>query len=239
MQLEFSQQLPPLAQALLVKIEAFARTEVMVKVEPRDVDPSDPNPDGPACRVDERSATIFIQDPLHFKPQGITHELLHIQRFWNEGVPQVLPKPPDDDRLKITSHIENTLEHLVIVPREAKLGFEPFAHWNQTVAANWASYPWPNMSHPWTRQKNCLLGWLTASNLVSDKAIREHVENCLRAEGLLEAAVDLQRKVGLTLKNKARAVSHVIKALNIPQTDVELVQLDILRKKRHAIPFPK
>jgi hypothetical protein len=239
MQPEFSRQLPPPVRALLAKIEAFSGTEVLVTVGPPDVETRDPNPHGPACLVTERMATIVIRDPAYFDAQGIAHELLHIERFWNEGIPQILPKQSDNERMKITSAIENTLEHLIIVPREALYGFEPFSHWNRTTTSNWASYPWPDIPDPWARRKNCLLGWLTVSNLVSDESVREYVEDCLRSEGLLNAAVDLQRKVGLSLKNKARTVAHVVKAIDIPASDVELVQFDIRRRKRHSMSIPR
>ena len=45
-----------------------------------------------------------------------------------------------------------------------------------------AGYPWPHITDAWARRKNCLLGWLTASKLVTDPTVKEFVETCLRKE---------------------------------------------------------
>ena len=112
------------------EIENFAKREIQVELDPRPVSPTEPNPDRPASQTNHNRATIFIRSEESFQPQGILHELLHIHRYWVEAVPQVMPAKGDrntDESWRITSQIENTLEHLVIVPREADYGFEPYS----------------------------------------------------------------------------------------------------------------
>lgn len=71
-----------------------------------------------------------LRDGFPVMAQGVTHELLHIERYWMEHVPQLYPA--DRRNWKNCAQMENALEHLVIVPREADYGFDPHRHWNET-----------------------------------------------------------------------------------------------------------
>lgn len=234
----FKSQLSTHSSALVDRIENFAGREIVVEVDTRPVSPSDPNPDRLAVEVDEKSAVLYIRAVDAFPHHGVVHELLHIERHWVEGIPQVLPLEDDANRLQITSHIENALEHQVIVPKEAEYGFEPFGYWNQTALRNWTQYPWPDVKDAWARRKNCLLGWLTVSTLVTDQSVKDHVKACLRQERLSDEAEKFATKIGKTIGSKPQAVGIVLRFLKIPVDEVELVKFDVVREKRISIPIP-
>lgn len=176
-----------------------------------------------------KEATILLRSKDVFPPHDVLHELLHIERLWVEGIPQLMPRhDPKGARGRIATDIENALEHLVIVPREAHYGFDPYPYWNETARRNWGSYPWPAMTDPWMRRKACLLGWLTVSRLVNEEEVRSHVEECLCQEGgpdLLAEAKRFSARIGEKLASKPHAQSAVLRFLEIPITDFMTVRI--------------
>ena len=240
MEAQFRVKLPAVAWPLLDRVEEAIGGEVRVSMEGEEPSPTDPNPDRMACSVSVEEATIWIRSLSKFDAQGAVHELLHLERYLVQRVPQVLPIPTDPEHLKITSEIENSIEHLVIVPREADYGFEPYAYWNTTAAKNWGRHPWPEITNPWARRKVCLLGFLGVNHIVTDRDVRQHAEAILRLEGLLDEAVKFAEKVqSLAVGNKAAALSTTIRFLKIPPSEVELVVYDLRSKREILSPLPK
>jgi hypothetical protein len=82
------------------------------------------------------------------------------------------------------------------------------------------------MTNSWARRKNCLLGWLTVKYLVTDSAVKQRALEAIKNEGLFQEAEVLANRVGRVLRNKAKLISLVIKALKIPMNDAELVFFD-------------
>ena len=170
---------------------------------------------------------------------GILHELLHVQRYWVEGVPQVMPiKDAPDNNWGVTSEIENCLEHQIIVPREADYGIEPYSYWNRTEEILWERYPWPDISEPFARRKVCLLGWLSVCRLVTDERVRSHAEFCLHEEGMLAEAERFRKKIFKTIHHKPSALSAAVRFLRIPRKDVLLVYMDVRNRQRVAKKIP-
>ena len=236
MEPSYKETLPQNAQALVDHIEQFAGVEIHVKVDPsRPVSPTDPNPNRPELVFTATSAEIFLPTS-NFSPHGIVHELLHTERYWLQGIPQVVPLDQNaDNNWAITSSIENTLEHQVIVPRESAYGFDPYPYWAKTERALWADYPWPWMTDPFSRRKNCLLGSVSVFNLTKDDDLIAHVRECLRKEGLLKEAVRFHKRMTDVLNNKEKMLRLTIQHLAIPKTDVRFLHLDVrARQARHV-----
>ena len=214
--------------------------DVEIAFERRDepVSPSIPNPDAPSAAVSHDGATISVyRDAI--TPSGITHELLHIYRYWAEAVPQVMPiKGADTMNWRTTSSIENALEHLVIVPREETYGVYDEEFWNKISRTFWDKYPWPGNDYPWSRRKDCLLGWLSCMEIVTDEAVRDLAKDCIDQEGYLSEAIKFHEKIMRVLLDKPRALSTVMRFLPIPFTDVLLVTFDIRKRKRICAELP-
>jgi len=236
----YKDQLPQQVAVLIDQIEAYARREIQIAVDTRPVSPTDPNPDRLAAEVTEQRATIYLRAPDAFPPHGVLHELLHIHRFWVDGIPQVLPvHDPDGERLQVTGSIENALEHQIIVPREAEYGFEPYSYWNETERRLWGQYPWPAITNQWARRKNSLLGWLTVSRLVSDDQVKAQAADCLKKEGLFDEAQRFATRIAGVIESKPRSISATLRFLKIPIQDVRLVRFNVLTEQRDFIPIPE
>jgi len=163
---KYLKQLPNSVVELIQEIESFSSREIQVRKNTTPVSPTDPNPNGPACRVNNLEACIYLRNE-NIDAQGMTHELLHIHRYWVRKVPQIIPaNDPDGTHIKGTSAIENALEHLIIVPEEAKYGFEPFSRWNETHKKLWKEDRFEQMN-TFAIRMTFLLWWLAVSNLVN------------------------------------------------------------------------
>lgn len=223
--------LPVSVRALFREIEDFARLPIGIEKNTHPPSSIDPNPQSPATEVSHDKATIYLRT-IKTDSQGILHELLHIYRYWVEKIPRLIPVSNDNNNWGITSGIENDLEHLIIVPKEADYGYEPYSHWNYIVSANWSKYPWPDMTAPFARRRNCLLSWLYCANLVTDQKVREHVKACLENEGLFAEAERFRKKIDTTIGHKPSALSTAVRFLKIPRNDVKMVYLDVQNRQR-------
>ena len=233
----YKSRLPANIAGLVDRIEDFAKREIGVAVDDRPVSLTSPNPDRLASNVTHESAKILLRSRDVFDPHSVLHELLHIERLWVERIPQLLAKY-DYQLASITGALENALEHLIIVPREADYGFDPYPYWNDTVRRNWDKYPWPDMKDRSVRRINCLLGWLSASNLVNDPAVREHVEECLKGEGLFDEAERFRARIAEKLSSKVQAISTVVRFLKSPRDEVHVVRIDVVNSRPEFIPLP-
>lgn len=161
------------------------------------------------------------------------------RQHWVQQVPQILPHQPTPERIAVTSAIENSLEHLVIVPREEQYGLSPAGYWERTAAANWGRYPCPDMTDPWVRRKNCLLGWLGVTRL-NDGEARALAERCVRAEGLLSDAENFAGKIERQVQqDKPAAISTAVRFLRIPPDDAELVWFDPRTRRPRTAPIAR
>ena len=230
--------LPEASLELLGEIEDFAKLDITFELRETPVSSKIPNPDASSAVVSHDGATVSaLKDAI--TPSGITHELLHIYRYWVEAVPQVMPiEGADTMNWRTTSSIENALEHLVIVPREETYGVYDEEFWNKISRTFWDKYPWPGNDYPWSRRKDCLLGWLSCMEIVTDEAVRDLAKECIDKEGYLTEAIKFHEKIMRVLLDKPRALSTVMRFLPIPFTEVLLVTFDIRKRKRICEKLP-
>ncbi len=228
---EFLKQLSDQVIVLVNEIEKFSGREITVHPNPHPVSPTDPNPEAMACAVSESRAQIYYRN-ANLDVHGFTHELLHIRRWWVKGIPQILPTSRSaESNIKVTSQIENSLEHLTIVPQEAQFGFDPFEYWNRTSVANWEGFDAATLDK-FALRKNCLLGWLTINSLVTDPEVKRMAENKIISAGFLQEAKLFQAKINKYSKSKEKQISATVHFLRIPRKEVEMVFFDVQNGKR-------
>lgn len=113
-------RLPDDLRTMVVSIEIETSLEIEVEVDQSRAGKFLHEPDTLACVVNEFEARLLIPSPNTFPSDAVLHELLHIQRFLVEGVPQiaVCENRWHPELEKIFTDLDNNLEHLVIVPKE-------------------------------------------------------------------------------------------------------------------------
>lgn len=224
---------------LVEEIEAFAGTEIEVRPAPAPTRPGEREPKAAVLIASEHRATLLCRTDQEPPPQAVLHELLHLQRYWVERVPQFVPAAdPDGEKTKIAHEVENALEHLIIIPREAGYGFNPYPAWNERARANWGAYPWPAVTEAWARRKHGLLSYLTTSFLVTDAQLKRLADEALAAERLLLEAQKFSQRITRVLTSKERCLSTAVRFLRIPREDAAMAYLDIKQRKLSHQPLP-
>lgn len=230
--------LPSPVLDLVDRIESFANLEIGVEPNPYPLRSTDPNPNHLALSADNIGATILYRNLADIHPHAMLHELLHLERFWLEQVPQVVPVNQQmAEHWNITSEIENSLEHLIIVPREEQYGFEPFGYWTSTTRTNWGRYPWSTLTDKWARRKNCLLGWLSVRYLNKDPNVTAMAESALRKEGLRTEALHFAKVIIQHLSDKKKMLASTVRILGISEDEVAFLTLDIKNQAANTTPF--
>lgn len=224
----YLEQLPEKISVLAKEIEEYSGKEILVLQNPYPISQSDPNPDGLACSVDENTAKIYFRDK-RLDIQGFTHELLHIHRYWVRNIPQILPT--NAKNIHITSNIENSIEHITIVHEEARYGLEPYTHWNSTCRKNWENFD-PQSMNKLSIRKNCLLGYLTVSNLVNDEAVITLAEKKIKKQGLLNIAKQMNVKMKKHSNSKEKQISCVVNFLKLPRKELKIVYFNVRKGTR-------
>lgn len=239
MESKYLQQLPVQAQKLVEEIENFAKLEIQMGPNPHPISKTDPNPDATALHVTEKEAVILLRNLDDFPLQGVTHELLHLHRYWNQQIPQLVPhNDPSDQNFAVTVAIENALEHLIIVPHEADYGFEPYEYWNQTQEKNWNRYPWAENINTWSRRMNCLIGWLSVNNLVTRDKLKLSVQAAIKKEGYWNEVEKYSAKIRKLLTSKVQCLTTTTRFLKIPNEDVRLLYFDVKKRERNYTNLP-
>lgn len=235
----FLEKLSTEIQGLVREIEDFAVAEIQVRPTPTPTRESAQPPKAITLITSENGATLLFRDAGEFQPQPVLHELLHLRRYWIDFAPQIRPvDDPDGEKIKLASQIDNTLEHIVIAPKERDYGFESYASYDQTCRSQWETYPWPSIEEPWARRKNCLLSWLTTYFLVRDPAIKQAGERCLEQEGLSSEATNFSQKIERVLGSKEQCIGAAVRFLQIPHQEAIMVYLDIKNKTTIRKPVP-
>ncbi len=238
MQQDFRQRLTAAIRRLVEEIETFAGTEIEVRPTPAPTQATERQPKAVVLIASEQGATLLYRPEQEFPPQAVLHELLHLQRYWMERIPQLVAAvDPDGEKTRIAHEIENALEHLIIIPREAGYGFNPYPAWNERARGNWGAYPWPEVTAPWARRKHGLLSYLTTSFLVTDAQLKRLADEALTEERLLVEAQKFSQKIARVLTSKERCLSTAVKFLRIPRHDAAMAYLDIRQKQLSQRPI--
>jgi hypothetical protein len=137
-----------------------------------------------------------------------------------------------------TGSIDNLVEHLVIVPRTAQYGFEPYAYWNENHRPIWLGRSWQSIPIAQYREQALLLLWPTLVHNVSDVSVRRAGFATIRQQGLLGRAEKFNAELDRLLADKAAACSAAIKHLGLPAHQFRLAYCDPRNPPCLAKPLP-
>lgn len=220
--------LPQASRDLLDEIERFAAIDVLFASGVEKTRRGGPSY---TAWIQDCSATIYIPGKAP-TPEGVTHELHHIQRYWNERVPQLKPNFRTEDDLLIAEMIENPLEHMIIIPRDRTIGFPAHEHWNGIERQKWGLYPWPHIEkNPFMRRMEVFSGWLRCMEYVTEQDIVDNAKACIDKEGLLKEAIKFHDDIQANINNKPYAVALFLKVLNLPSEQYNLTTFDICNQR--------
>lgn len=232
--------LPAGVLALMDEIEAFAGVQIVFAHNPYPPSPGAFAPLAAQVAVRHDVATIYLRDLERTDAQNVAHELLHIQRYWVDRVPQLRPKT---DRipalLKYIQTLENEIEHAAIIPRERTLGLvdESCQHWNATAAKKWGEYPWFQIHDAPSRRDYAIFGRLQLET-VTDASTRASAFEIIKREGVSNDAERFTKEMMALLHDKPRSASCVARYLDIPANDLRLLYFDVPNRAFRFEPLP-
>jgi hypothetical protein len=219
------------------RIEDFAGTKIEVRPNPNPISSLNPKPNAAELAISHEAAWILVRDTV--TGGDILHELLHVERYWMEQVPLLLPTDDHQENSEILNDLNNTTEHLTIIPRQKALyGFDSSTYWNEVFHHNWSLYPWAEMTDPEPRRRNCLLLWLATEALTNDPEVETLARAALREEKLLYEAEQFRQRVHQLLHNKVRVLAACARFLRLPRNGLQLVYLDIRSRNRRVESVP-
>ena len=139
MQLDYFNRLDGVVRSLVEEIEARIGFEITVKLDSASQLPKSSEPRGLRCEVDQYKAEIASASVDYFPDSSVFHELLHIRRFLVDGIPKLTvceDYEPWTPRLESAIlHLDNSLEHLVIIPIELRQFPDRRAYWEKRFEA--------------------------------------------------------------------------------------------------------
>ncbi len=223
--------LPDAGRQLVAEIEAFSGLPVDTVEDPRRVRES--------CYVTNEKATILVPSLSAIDPDGILHEVLHIHRNWPGRVPLILPTNRGSQTLvDLYGKFDNQLEHLVIVPWQAKLGRSVTNRWADRLKKEWSSRFWESIPHAQDRRANLLLSYLSVRLIVADIGLTQLAQGELQELGLLDPAEEYLQSASAALGNKPRLAGVTFKHLGLPPDECRLVTLDVRHRREVEAVIP-
>lgn len=163
-------------------------------------------------------ATLLVGDAHSTPDAAILHELLHLQRYWIEGIPQIVGCDPA--MRDVITPRENSLEHLIVVPRQAEWGLREESFWNEGSREEWSDHDWP--THPIMMKRKALMGWLR-THIVTDESVIVQAREKLTAIDLLDQAEAFKAQALNLLDDKPRLASFVAHAWDMDPSRLRLL----------------
>jgi len=160
---------------LLERIEEFAGQQIHFVDGRKDLSiPEYARPEGgakAACHPTQNGARIILysQDEL---THAVTHEMLHIERYWCKRVPQLYRADGNENQSdRFFAHsVESFLEHLVIIPREHDYRLSNWGMWGKAALTYWKGFD-PKVFHsPIDLKFHALTRWMhSTEDIVSTR----------------------------------------------------------------------
>jgi hypothetical protein len=195
--------LPDDLQAFVIDIEREAGIDIRVTVDDSRTGRHPGEPDPLACDIDEDGATILIPRADYFPDGSVLHELLHINRFLVEQVPQInICDTHWDPQLEaVFRQLDNNLEHLVIVPEELRRRPARRDRWVSVIDRTLSEI----RSGKLQQADRDFLGIYTFAyieHVLDDSCLRKRSESILNGLGLRDRAVAFRDAIIPALASK-------------------------------------
>jgi hypothetical protein len=220
-------QLPIEIRTLVDRLEEFADKKIKVVKSDRD---------GPAThQIDHNEAIIGLRDLETVNVEAFLHELLHIERTWPEKTPLISAR--DKTLKQAFANLDNRLEHLVILPRMNKYGYDATQWWNNELAKKLERKTWEQQPDA-PRRANLLLMQLSVDLLVTDEALKAEVPLILQRYGLTSAAQAFAGEIRINVEDKIRMTAAAARNEIFSPDLAQLEYFDPRSKAPRCEPIP-
>ncbi len=211
-------RLPNDVRTLVERTEQASGVEITVRVDPSRARGRPNQSDSIACEVNTHGAQLLIPAPDHFPDGSVLHELLHIRRFLVNGVPRIVVC--DDYKhwapeLETTlTELDNSLEHLVIVPEELEHRPDRKAYWGKVMIRVLDDLQSANLSNE-DRERHALINWVFIRQVLPDHELLDRASVLIERLGVSDQAERLLDAVVHSFQSKERTVQVYFEHLRL------------------------
>lgn len=167
-------------------------------------------PDAGCMIVDASTAIVMVKDPSSLKPASFLHEILHLRRYYVEGIPQLI----SNIRPNFASKTENNLEHIYVVPWQRELGFDDDEFWKDTSTNAWNSVETADNLSGLNREISLIQRWFD-SQFSYDEEITERANSILKKDGMHERVEELWVRTNALITNKTALTKCYLEGLGL------------------------
>lgn len=187
-----------------------------------------------ACNPDHTGSMLFVPDVNNPTDQEISHELLHIKRYWIYGVRQLDPVRDQGQNRDIANSIENMVEHAWIYPEQARLGIDLHEQMASEVQKFQDRQP--------VSAFDAKLKAISASLMVHSGCLNDHQVAAAKArlEEIQQSSMlaFARRCHRLMPKRKEEAVHAIIDQMGIPRSELQWLRFDIFEGRKFVKRLP-
>lgn len=240
MEQQYLDRLSPDIRTLVYEIEQSSGIEIEIKVDPsrarRVPDQADPL----ACEVDEYGAKVLLPKADYFPDGSVLHELLHIQRFLSHGIPRIVTNGDFEgwthELDTALTGLDNSLEHLIIVPEELRRRPPRRAHWERILGRVFDELPSLRLSEG-DRNRQALINWAFISHVLPESRVIERARAVMEGFGLEERAQRFATAIVQSLDSKVTLVAVAFQHLQLRLESACLEYLDSRTGRSEEIPL--
>jgi hypothetical protein len=188
MQPEFLARLSEPVQQFILEVEEGAGVEIKVILDPNQNEGGTTGQGKLAVNIEAQRIQLFAPTNGYFPDGAVRHEVLHVQRFHVEGVPQLAladNEELDNGFSDVLVGLDNAIEHVVIVPVELQFHPERREHWEAVMRDVCSELP--DVPEEERRLAVCL-HWTFLQHVLPDSPQVEIARSFAKEHALLEMA---------------------------------------------------
>lgn len=238
METRYLNRLPDDVRALVATIEEYCGVEISVTVDPSRSCRIPNEPDPLACEVAKDGAQILIPTAEVFPNASVLHELLHIRRFLLDGVPRIVICDDYDDwtpqRQTALIGLDNSLEHLLIVPEELQFRPKRKEYWGRVIHRALNRLALENLPLI-DRERYILINWVFLQHVLPGSDLNSQASALIEKLGINDRAARMADALLPALNFKESAVRICFEHLQLPLDIGCLEYIDIRNQSSHEI----
>ncbi len=226
-------KLPKNIATMVHEIELFIGDEIQTKID-------DSRKDILACEVNQKGVSILLPEAGYFPNAAVMHELLHIRRFCIKKVPQIKVCESSDlwtPQLETgLTKLDNTLEHLIILPEEFRLYPERINYWKSRTQKALDCFDFINNLRD-DQERIALEYWVFIQNIFADDNLVNQAKALIDKLDIADRANKFFHAVNSSINSKVQLVKICFKHLRLPLSIGCLEYLDLKNKKFYEKPL--
>ena len=192
------------------------------------------------CNVEHRRPRLITPAEDHFPDGAVAHEMLHVQRFRVEGVPMVVDDPDHEawsiDIGRGLLSLDNSLEHLIIVPMELALRADRRTRWEASMQRVWsngiAALPLRN-----DQKRQALINWCFLAHVLPDSPVIPVAEAELERLHIAVPAKQMRDEIGAAKHSKEEMVRICLRYFGLDPSIALFQYLDRRTGQRSTAPI--